>query len=321
MRRLPWHTAVRADRRALLTALAVAAGAAFATASLSAPFAIQAEAVDAQGPLARRSPIWWGPELEHPTVLRDGATLVRSIWIETDTGAILVVAMEGQLAPHVAPREFRPAGDDERPTALRLGDLTLTQGDVFESEFVPWTAIIVAPKTFGLVQGIGETAYLVAETDEAPVPGLARALAPSADSFLRASTAEMARDLLLVVAFCTALVIVYIYEFIRAEIRERRREIGIWRGLGMPRSAVLMLLVGRAVVISGAGAVVGVAAAWSALYAASSAGGIDVLHPALPGPTVSLLLASFAAGGFLGGIMPAWSASRRDVADLLEARV
>jgi putative ABC transport system permease protein len=98
-------------------------------------------------------------------------------------------------------------------------------------------------------------------------------------------------------------------------VRERMREVGILRSLGLRKGQVLMILAGEPVLISLASGILGLGAAMALLSSAKSLGGMVplVLSPkyAAVGMGVALLI------GVLGALLPSLRASRTKIVDSL----
>lgn len=141
---------------------------------------------------------------------------------------------------------------------------------------------------------------------------------PGVEPFLDASSKEVSRDLVLVVIFASVLVTLFSYELIRAEVRDRRRELAVWRALGMRRTEVLVLVMARAAAISAIAAFAGFMLTFVLLKAVRSASGIERL--ALPTLTATVgIFAAITLAGIIGAVLPAYRASRVQVREAMEA--
>jgi putative ABC transport system permease protein len=100
-------------------------------------------------------------------------------------------------------------------------------------------------------------------------------------------------------------------------VTERTNEVGLFRALGAQRNQILWLFIGEAVVLASlggaAGLILGTGGAWL----------LGTLIPALPThtPWIYVLLAETVAAaiGLIGGVFPAWRASRLDPIEALRA--
>lgn len=114
------------------------------------------------------------------------------------------------------------------------------------------------------------------------------------------------------VAFLSLLVAIY------SSLQERRREMAVLRSLGARPWHVLALLVAEALLLSGAGAVLGLALNYGALAVArpllQEAVGLSVPLRPPGGPELLVLLAVVLAGP-LASLFPAWKACRNALAD------
>lgn len=333
MRRLPWHVAVRPDRRAAWTAGGIALGVAFALVGLAVPEGLRLETVSPEGPFGRQDAIVSLPGLapvDAASLRLDNATLVLLVRATLADGAgATLAALEGPRGVDVAPGEARAPGrswGDVIEVAAPARATFLT-GDPPESPLVARGWIVIQPSAARELDASladGRATYL-------SVPGLpaARAAelrdagylvdaAPGVEPFFRASTAEVAQGLLLVVGFSCILVGLFTYEFLRTEVRARRREIAVWRAVGMTGRDVASLLLGRALLLGVLGTIAGALVAVAALLAAAGATDSGVFAGRLDAATV-LALAAFPAAALVGAFVPARAAARGAVRGQAEA--
>lgn len=103
---------------------------------------------------------------------------------------------------------------------------------------------------------------------------------------------------------------------VSVSIRERTREVGILRSLGLRRGQVLGILLGEAVLVSAAGGALGVALAAGLLATDRTLGGLVPLTLS----TTSTLLAGVAALaiGLLGAALPGLRATRLSIVECLK---
>jgi putative ABC transport system permease protein len=94
-------------------------------------------------------------------------------------------------------------------------------------------------------------------------------------------------------------------------VLERTREIGVLRAVGWSRRRVMHMILGESLLLSAAGAVAGVLAAWLLVR---GLGGVTVVRgfvtPELDAGAAALGAAAALLAGVLGAVYPAWSASR-----------
>lgn len=334
MRRLPWHVAVRADRKAVLTALGVALGIAFSLVSLAVPQGLETETVAQDGPYANQDLIVSRPGLApfRLSAVDDASGVLLAAATLADGRAITLAAMEGPLAPDVAADEARPGPGLALPKAgasiIEPAARTWTVGAPVTNEHAGLDWLVVAPETLrALAPALadGHVTYAIVPAESAhraaalrdagfvvsPVPGV--------EPFFRDSTLEVARDLALVVAFSSVLVALFAYEFLSSEVREKRREIGLWRAVGMRANDVLVLLLARAGAITLGGMLVGFGLAMLALQVATRVTGSAIFAFHLSPVVAASVVAAFLFAGLLGGLLPAWGASRGLIRDQLEA--
>lgn len=121
------------------------------------------------------------------------------------------------------------------------------------------------------------------------------------------------RALLLVAAAVAAASLAGLAALHLAALDSRRRELAILRALGAPPRSIFGLVIGESVLLTVAGAAVGLAALQLGLAAAApwveSRFGL-VLGAGLPSPTEWALLAAVLICGTLAGAIPAWRAYR-----------
>ncbi len=107
-------------------------------------------------------------------------------------------------------------------------------------------------------------------------------------------------------------------------VRERRHEIAVMRSIGFTQRAVIGFFVSEGFLIGIAGGVLGCAIAYAALrmlpYAAGSLGTLALVIRLLPSVVVQSLVAA-ALIGLASAIVPAFSATHREIADELRSVV
>lgn len=333
MRKLPWHVAVRADRKAILTAGAIGLGVAFALSSFAVPAALRTETIDPSGPFGR-------PDL---LVARsDGATfdprgldipLVLSVVVVpsrlADGSPVTLAALVGEGAPDVERGMARP-GSAAHPWGEKVehaSGLALPIAEPIASPFVSRSWLVVHPSTLRDLEPVPpeHVSYVVvrglsaADATRLRDAGYAIASVPGVEGFFRQSSLEVAYDLMLIVAFSSVLVALFAHEFVRTEIRDRRREIGLWRALGMRSGEVSALLVGRAAAVTLAGIVVGIGLSAASLLGAQRVFDLALLGAWIDARTGILVPLVFGAAGTLGALLPAFQAGRTSAGELLAA--
>jgi len=98
-------------------------------------------------------------------------------------------------------------------------------------------------------------------------------------------------------------------------VRERMREVGIMRSLGLRKGHILMILMGEPILLATAGGAFGLVAAMVLLASARSLGG---MVPLTLGSKYSLIGIGIAlAIGILGSLVPSYRASRARIVDSL----
>lgn len=141
----------------------------------------------------------------------------------------------------------------------------------------------------------------------------------SMDSLLAATVAERRFTLILFEAFgivALALAAIGIYGVLSGSVAERTREIGIRLALGAPRANILSLIVRQGMMLTAAGALIGIAGSLAAGRAiASQLFGVTPLDIVTYAGVV-LLLAGVSVGACW---LPAWRASRVDPCVTLRA--
>lgn len=329
MRRLPWHVALRADRKALLAAMGVAIGAAFTVVGFAVPAALEGETVSEEGNLARVDTLVSRDDLapfDATPFLDERATQVLLHPATLATGERTMLALvRGPQGIEVEDGAAKHAlGGPERATwTLREPRLQLRDAGAVDSSFLAPGWLAVGEGTMRAAGADPTRATMLVYRGAVPsvdwaAHGLVVSRAPGAEPFLRASAGEVATDLLLVVLYSSTVVALLAFEFVSSEVRERRREIGVLRSLGMRSNEVLLLLTARAAFIGAMGAFAGVTLGLVALSLVGAFAPMRLdaaLRPAL----VAILGAGFVAAAVLGGALPAWRASRLPIRDSLEA--
>lgn len=331
--RLPWHVVMRADGRATLTASGIAIVVAFAAIGSTIPAALHTEAIAPEGELAAPDAI-----VSRPDASRfEAASLAGLRWglatklVPGEEGIIVVATAVGPEAPAVGPGEAIVDADGRWRLASNVSlwsggrEIVLAPRPVRDAP-TGHAWLLVAPEVFALfdpawTRGSVDHAVLArdaADLDAIEDAGLVVTRAPAADRFFAASAREVARDLLLVVLYSSLLVALFSYEFLRSEVWEKRREIGLWRGLGLTRRGAFVLLLGRSAAISTAGALAGFAAAILFVHAAGRATTLDALPAAIHPLTFATLALGFVTAGVVGAATAAFTASRLAIREAME---
>ncbi|HET6405635.1 MAG TPA: ABC transporter permease [Candidatus Thermoplasmatota archaeon] len=335
MLRLPWHVAFVPNRRAMLTACGIALGVAFALLSFSVVAALSRSTIELgehlkQGEVAvaRNGLAPFHPE---ETGI-DSATQVLIVHVREEGGnARLVVALEGEGAPVVEPGTFRPIADyDDFPFVLRITEpspIFLTKDSSAPRDGGPLVWPRVSPEDARRLDpnlAGGKVSYLIAigmTEDQARTlagRGFVISPAPAVNPFFGTSTQEVARSLVLVVVVAAVFAALFAYEFFRSEIREKRREIALWRAVGMRARDVLALLLARALALSTLGVALGSATIIALLAVGSFASGVEILRFQLGARETLLLCACFVLAGVAGSLMPTLRVARASIARALE---
>lgn len=329
MRRLPWHVVVRADRRAMFSMVAVALTAAFGVTSFTIPGALGSEEVSPDGPLARVDLVVarpGGAEMD-AEALGQHATLVRVAHVRDRAGAsIEIMDVRGPRASPVLDDEVRPRSRGEAASIVLVGragsPTNLTYGEPLDDPLLLSSRLLVSTRTFEHLADTGEvTHYALLPTGAAPSgpAGTVSALAPAAGPFLASSAKEVAKDLLLVLVFCTALTTLFTYEFMRSEVRRRRPEIALWRGIGMNARVVAILLTARAAFLSAVGGVAGATLAIVLVEHVANLGGLSDISRTVAMRAAALVLPVLVLVGSLSALPLAIAAGREEIRWGLEA--
>ena len=132
------------------------------------------------------------------------------------------------------------------------------------------------------------------------------------------------RALLAVSALVALVSLAGLVAVVLAGLNERRRELAVLRAVGAGPGHVVGLLALEGALVTGAGALAGVAvsvaAAWAAGPVLQQRLGI-ALQPALPTGTQWALLGAVLVAGMLASLLPAWRAYRLSLADGLSPRL
>lgn len=324
MRRLPWHVAVRADRKALMTAGAVALGAAFSIVGFALASGLEGETISEEGRFARPDRLLAradGTTFDARTI--EGVELVVLLHDATDaSGARVTLAgVEGPRAPKVRAGEARASSDVEGSRFdLVDPEATFERGPELDDAAFARAWLVVDAAALRALVGApeGGATYVLSNATKLP-DGLVAREAPAVQPFFRDSAIEVARDLALLVAFSSVLVGLFMYEFLRTEVRERRREIAIWRSVGMRVRDVAALLLARGVFISATGAGAGFILALGLLGVAAQFSGSGIFRGALSWRLALTLFGTFVLAGVAGALVPTIEAARRPVREWLEA--
>ncbi len=119
----------------------------------------------------------------------------------------------------------------------------------------------------------------------------------------------------IVILITLAVVLASVANAVSMNVRERTRQIGIMRTLGFGRARVLAVVLGEAALVCLAGGLLGAAAAWAAMQLQEftvQARNLN-LSVAMPASVVAWAAVLALGVGLLGGVWPAWRASRQGI--------
>lgn len=328
MRRIPWRLSLRYSRKGAITVVGIALGIAFAFVSISIAQGLERDTLG----IARNHPdtaaVVTAPDGEPIPV----ATLARfpsviGVAYGEGRGAagepVLLVALVGDASPLAPDGSARPVVGTPLQAITLADGATLAAGEPVDHPILPAGAYLVPAAALGAHERVQHGILLdptAGELDALHADGLETQRAPAMRSFFRATGVEIARDLLLVVAFSSVLAVLFCYEFLRSEVRESRREIGIWRAVGMRSKDVVALFVARAAAIGVISLLVGAAASVLLLGYAYQRTGNETLRFALTPSAAVALPVVFLVASVVGGIVPALLAGRISVQQALETR-
>lgn len=330
---LPWHVTLSADRKAVLTAIGISLGAAFAFLGLAIPEALDALSSEQEAFLEQTHSLVAAPSAPFrlPSSIDPAqATVVYLSEASLADGRIVVLAaMRGPAAPAVPADSALPSNGGPVATGpvriVHPSEMALALLPPAEDRFLARSWLIVAPETMAridpayspelatyvLVPRLGGQA-----ADDLRAEGYTIEGVPALESFFASSGREVALDLVLVVAFSSVLIALFSYEFLRSEVRERRREIALWRGIGLNARGVMTLLVGRAATIGICGAALGLLFALALLGVADRMLATEVVRPKLSFGRAALVLVALSLAATIGGLLPAYAATKTTVREL-----
>lgn len=325
MRRIPWKLSLRYSRKVAITVVGIAIGVCFSVVSFSIAHSLQADtlSIAAQHP-ADTLVVFASDGSRFDLALlgtADATGAVVQVAVDERGDAVTLLALVGARAPQVDDVAAHPGQSGGRSTEIRLPERTLAVGALAGDARVPPGWFLVAPSTLGASTSAVDHALVPADAPLPPLEplGLERAPAPGFRPFLHASGSEIARDLTLVVTFSSALSVVFSYEFLRSEVRESRRDIGIWRAVGMRSGDVTRLILARALVTSVLALAIGWVLAALVVGGMATWSGEGALRIAI-GPVEAILLSgTFVVASLLGGLLPALVASRISIREAMES--
>lgn len=334
MRGSPRFLAWRLSRKARLTAGGIALCVAFAVLSFTVVSGLRGTTYNVSEQFETREWMVSDPSFRpfDPVArgLREGTyVLLTEAQLASGENVTLVAFQARDLTP-VPPGTIQPgAGLALRGNVSIVSPsaATLRVGTTFDANFSQPYWAVVAPATMRAIDtGFGRydvTYVLVPRLDEderarLEREGLIVRPVPAIIPFFESGATEVVRDLWLVVVFSSVLVAILAFEFMHMETRARRREIGIWRAVGMRGGGVLAILLGQAGLIALIGIAAGSGASLALVYVARQATGLAILDPRpdlvlLGGVAGSILLATL-----VGAYLPAARASRELVREALE---
>jgi hypothetical protein len=218
----------------------------------------------------------------------------------------------------------------ERTVVGVAGDVR-TRGPERESEpqvYVPYRQVpdgwlpFYAPKDLALrTAGVDPTTLLL------PLRAIIRDVDPEQpisnvrmlDEVVSAQTAPRRTQLYVIVCFAGLaflLAAIGIYGLLSFAVSNRAQEIGVRMAIGASPGSVLRMVLKEGLMLSAAGAVVGVAAAWAA---GRSLEALLVGVSPTDAPTLAAALALVLVMTLAGSLVPAWRASRTDPASVMRA--
>lgn len=325
MRRIPWHVAIRLSRKGGLTAAGVALGVAFALTSLTVAEGLQAatSVIGANHGASVTVIVTadWAP-LPADLLARfpDANVGHRFRALTTESEHVVLLGLrDGEERDDVAvplsggtTTLSLASPEVELPLVSLIGERPILRADylVSEATLARWGA---GPPNLMIVRALPSD-----ETRSLRAAGLIVEDSPSLEKFFFLSGGEVARDLLLVVVFSAVLVTIFAYEFMASEIRESRREIGLWRAVGLRSVDVTMMLMARCGVTCALGLSGGAVITFLALASAAQVTHREILSR----PPSSLVLAAVLVTSLLAALAGAWvpalRAARADVSASLD---
>lgn len=211
--------------------------------------------------------------------------------------------------------------------------LTFQVAGIFESDDKSYEGGVLLHKDFlaNLKRDQGRSTYLIVAVNDAnAIPAVSRSIdtalanypTPTTTQSERAAKEKEMKDFLAIRRMLSAMLLATIVvsvlgaaNSVSMSVRERTREVGILRSIGLRRVQILLILLGESALSAAAGGALGVAAAALFLTSAKSLAGLVplVLGPgyALAGMGIALLV------GLLGAIVPGTVASRIRIVDAL----
>lgn len=308
MRRLPWRSVVRGDRKTALTSVAVAVVSTFAFAGFALVGALGGEGIEDTGRFAGFDTVVF--RTNDPS-----AVWVGLYDVELASGARATLAtLDGPGIAEV------PSGVawTQRPTG---GDVVFANGIVLratpaaQDERVALDWLVVGPSDLRAIAAGAPPILRYALLDDANAA--ADVVVPGVGPFFEASEREVSRDLALVVVFACVLVAFFAYEFIRSDVRERRSELAVWRSLGMRRREVVRLVCARGTTIAVLGVAVAIATTHLAILRLGATISISGLAPPPP-VTTAVVAFAIVLAATLGSLPPALSAGRLEIRETME---
>jgi putative ABC transport system permease protein len=145
---------------------------------------------------------------------------------------------------------------------------------------------------------------------------------PSALSFYSEGTNQLERDLWLVVAIAAIIITILIYTTMSMELMERKRDIGIMRGIGAGSKTIFSVFFTQTLILALIGGMMGCFAGILASYGVTSMG-VHMGYKTLFVVDISPVLIGFALlvaviAGIIGGVYPVYRATRMKVTECME---
>ncbi len=211
--------------------------------------------------------------------------------------------------------------------------LTFQVAGIFQSTDKSYEGVVLLHKDYlaKMKRDEGKSTYLIAAlNDPDAISSAARSIDGALANYPKPTTTQSEKDAKarelkdfleirrMLSAMLIATVIVSVFgaaNSVSMSVRERTREIGILRSLGLRKSHILGILVGESALVAAVGGAIGLAAAAALLASAKSLGGIVPL--VLPPKYAAFGMGIALTIGLLGAVVPGLNASRIKIVDSL----
>lgn len=242
---------------------------------------------------------------------RDGALVGASIARRKGWKAGQVIDLRGQLGLLLAVKGLFFSGNEEQDNTILAG-LEYVQDQYAARGKANQVLVKLAPQA--------RAEDVAATIDALPLPTRTSTQAETAYvSGMVEDLGDMITISRLVILVTLLVVFVSVANTVAMSVRDRTRQLGMMRTLGFSRMSIMGIVIGEAALVCATGGLIGAGFAWVALQLQDVTVQARTLNLAVSMPATVMIwgVVLAAAIGALGGLLPAWRASRMRIVDAI----